>query len=111
MSVQSIKWGRIFALALIGFFVASCDGSDGKTGAAGPAGPPGSPGPTGPTGPGGGTSGIPVSSAERIIVDITNVVVPAGGGAPTVSLRLSNDLDQGLSDDRFKLAHVGDRHI
>jgi OmcA/MtrC family decaheme c-type cytochrome len=40
---------------------------------------------------------VPVESAEKINVSILSVDVPAGGGAPTVELRLSNDLGFGLS--------------
>ena len=60
-------------------------------GAQGPAGPAGPPGPQGPT------SGIPVSSAEKLNVEITGVAVPSGGGAPVVDLSLTNDLGQGLT--------------
>ncbi len=44
-----------------------------------------------------GSSTVPVESAEKINVSILSVDVPAGGGAPTVELRLSNDLGFGLS--------------
>jgi len=40
---------------------------------------------------------VPLTSAEKINVEITGVSVPAGGGAPTVSLSLTNDLGQGLT--------------
>ena len=53
---------------------------DNHAGTAGPVGSSGPPGPTGPPGTSG--SGIPVSSAEKINVEITNVAVPVGGGAP-----------------------------
>ncbi len=79
---------------MAGILVAACDGS---TGPAGPAGPAGSDGPPGPPGPPAAGSGIPVTSAEKINVNITDVSVPPGGGAPTVSLTLTNDLNQGLS--------------
>jgi hypothetical protein len=39
---------------------------------------------------------LPISSAERINIDVTSIAVPSGGGAPTVSLTLTNDLQQGL---------------
>ena len=85
--------GRVVALMLLGFLIAGCEGGDGAAGTPGAAGPPGPPGPPGPsTG-----SGIPVSSAEKINVAITSVAVPAGGGAPTVTLALTNDLNQGLT--------------
>lgn len=85
--------GRVSALVFLGLLFAGCSGGDGAAGspgAGGPAGPPGPPGPS--TG-----SGIPVTSAEKINVQITGVSVPAGGGAPTVSLALTNDLGQGLT--------------
>ena len=50
------------------------------------------------------TSGIlighryPVDSAEKINVEVQSVAIPAGGGAPTVTLRLTDDLDFGLKD-------------
>jgi OmcA/MtrC family decaheme c-type cytochrome len=52
-----------------------------------------------------------VSSADKIDVTINGVTVPAGGGAPTVSLTLTNDLGQGLrdlaaSDIRFVIAQL-----
>lgn len=86
---------RIFSLMLIGLFLAACSGGDdGSPGADGNAGPPGPPGPPGPsTG-----SGIPIDSAEKINIAVANVDVPAGGGAPTVFLTLTNDLQQGLKD-------------
>jgi len=89
---------RIISLMLLGLVLAACsggdngkDGTDGTAGPAGPAGPPGQPGPS--TG-----SGIPIDSAELIYIAVTNVDVPAGGGAPTISLTLTNDLEQGLRD-------------
>lgn len=87
--------GRLLGLALLAMFVVACDGSKGAEGPAGPAGPTGSPGPIGPPGPSGG--GVPVTSAEKINVEISSVSVPAGGGAPTVFLTLTNDLGQGLT--------------
>ena len=90
-----VNLGRVAALFLIALFAAGCDGSDGAAGPTGTTGPAGPPGPEGPPGSTGGS--VPVSSAEKINVQVTNVSVPAGGGAPTVSVLLSNDLDQGLS--------------
>ncbi|MCH7538598.1 MAG: hypothetical protein IID57_12165, partial [Proteobacteria bacterium] len=108
MNRNNRLWARIAALSLFIVFFAGCgsDGSDGAAGAAGPAGPPGPPGP-----PGSGGGGIPVSSAEKINVEITTVSVPAGGGAPTVQLTLRNDLNQGLvglpaTNIRFVIAQL-----
>jgi OmcA/MtrC family decaheme c-type cytochrome len=80
------------------------DGADGADGAQGPAGPPG------PAGPSTG-SGVPVDSAETINIAITSIAVPAGGGAPTVSLTLTDDLNFGLvglpaGDIRFTISQL-----
>jgi OmcA/MtrC family decaheme c-type cytochrome len=87
--------------------IAGCSGDDGKNGAAGPTGPSGPPGPPGTDG---GTA-LPVDSAAVINVAVTDVAVPAGGGAPVVSLTLTNDLGLGLKglpagDLRFTLAQL-----
>jgi OmcA/MtrC family decaheme c-type cytochrome len=87
--------------------IAGCSGDNGKDGAAGPTGPGGPPGPPGTN----GGSALPVDSAAVINVETTNVDVPAGGGAPTVYLTLTNDLGLGLkglpaSDLRFTLAQL-----
>lgn len=84
----------IITLCVAGFLVFGCDGSDGQAGPQGAAGPPG---PTGGPGPVGSSGGVPVSSAEKINVEITSMSVPAGGGAPTASVTLTNDLEQGLN--------------
>ena len=96
---------RAAGLMLLGFFIAACSGGDdGSDGAAGPAGPPGG------SGPSGGTA-EPVDSADIINIAVTAVDVPAGGGAPTVSLALTNDLGIGLTgmpanEIRFILAQL-----
>ena len=95
MGRQNRLWRCLAVLLAMSFFFIGCDSGDGAagvTGAAGPAGPPGPPGPPGSSG-----GGIPVTSAEKINVIISGVSVPAGGGAPTVSLTLTNDLNQGLT--------------
>lgn len=83
----------LVALVVLSFLV-GCSGDDGGAGPSGPQGPSGD---AGPTGSSGASGAVPVSSAERIEVEITDVSVPAGGGAPIVSLSLTNDLNQGLS--------------
>ncbi|HSD69109.1 MAG TPA: OmcA/MtrC family decaheme c-type cytochrome, partial [Woeseiaceae bacterium] len=83
----------VIAIILIGLAAAGCSGSDGADGAPGDQGPPGDPGDPGPPGPSGA---VPVTSAEKINVEVLDVDVPAGGGAPTVSISLTNDLEQGL---------------
>jgi OmcA/MtrC family decaheme c-type cytochrome len=99
--------GRIASLILIGFFIAGCEGSDGAAGADGAAGPAGPPGPAGPsTG-----SGVPVDSAENINIAITSIAVPAGGGAPTLAITLTDDLNFGLvglpaGDIRFTISQL-----
>ncbi len=99
-------WLAVLAAALM---LVGCEGDDGATGAQGPAGPAGPPGPPGP--PGGSGGGIPVDSADKINIQIGSVTVPAGGGAPTVELTLTNDLDQGLvglpaGDIRFMISQL-----
>ena len=83
---------RIASLFVLAFSLAACsggdDGRDGQDGDPGASGPPGSPGPEGPSG---GTA-VPISSAERINIAVSDVAIPAGGGAPTVSVTLTNDL-------------------
>jgi OmcA/MtrC family decaheme c-type cytochrome len=83
---------RIASLVLFGLFLAGCEGNDGAPGAAGPAGPAGPPGQPGPSTGG----GVPVDSAERINIAVTAIDVPDGSSRPTVSLTLTNDLNQGL---------------
>ena len=83
---------RIASLILFGLFLAGCEGNDGADGADGEPGPVGPPGPPGPSTGG----GVPVDSAELINIAVTDIDVPDGGGKPTVSLTLTNDLNQGL---------------
>ncbi len=106
MAILTNRAVHILSLMLLGLSLAACS-SDGADGAAGPGGPAG---PSGPPGPSTG-SGIPVDSADRINIAVTGIVVPAGGGAPTVSLKLTNDLNQGLNglpaaDIRFTLSQL-----
>jgi len=98
---------RIAALLMLGMSLAACS-SDGKKGDPGPAGPAGPPGPPGPSGP---TSSVPIGSTDLINIEVTSVAVPAGGGAPTAQLTLTNDLTQGLfglsaGEIRFTLAQL-----
>jgi OmcA/MtrC family decaheme c-type cytochrome len=107
MASNSRKIRRIAVIAMCGLLFAGCAGDDGKAGAPGTAGPPGPPGPPGPS-----TGGaVPIDSADMINIAVTNVDVPAGGGAPTVFLTLTNDLGQGLTglpagDIRFVLSQL-----
>jgi len=99
--------GRIASLLLLGLVLAGCEGSDGAAGADGATGAAGPPGPPGPsTG-----NGVPIDSTDKINIAITNINVPAGGGAPTLLLTLTNDLTQGLTglpagDIRFTLSQL-----
>ena len=101
---------------LVGLLLASallfaCDGS---TGPAGPAGPPGAAGPPGTPGtPGtpGSAGAISWTAADKINVDVQSLTVPAGGGAPTVTISLTDDVGFGLKDMpasalRFTLAQL-----
>ena len=108
MSSYKNSSGSIAALMFLGFFLASCsggsDGTDGAAGGTGPAGPPGPPGPS-------AGNGVPIDSADMINIAVSSVDVPAGGGAPTVFLALTNDLEQGLTglpagDIRFVLSQL-----
>jgi OmcA/MtrC family decaheme c-type cytochrome len=104
MASFMIRASRIASLILFGLFLAACEGNDGAPGAEGPAGPPGPPGPS-------AGGGVPVDSADRINIAVTGIDVPDGGGAPTVSLTLTNDLNQGLfglpaGDIRFVLSQL-----
>lgn len=102
---------RMVGILIVSSLLFACEGDDGAAGPAGPAGTAGPPGPPGPPGSGGGTSGVPISSAEKINIEVTGVTVPSGGGAPTVELKLTNDLTQGLfglpaGDLRFVLSQL-----
>lgn len=85
--------GRIAACFLAALLCSGCDGSDG---AAGPAGAAGAPGTTGVQGPA-TSKGVPVTSAAKINAQITGISVPAGGGAPSVALLLTDDSGNGLT--------------
>jgi OmcA/MtrC family decaheme c-type cytochrome len=91
------SFARVATIMFLGFALTACSGDNGSAGAAGAAGPAGSTGPAGPPGSSTG-SGIPIDSATKINIAVTSVDVPAGGGAPTVYLALTNDLEQGLKD-------------
>ncbi len=93
MGRRGFALSRLGLLCLVTAFIWGCSGDDG---APGPAGPPGQSGPPGPPGPPGSSGGVPVDSADRINIEVTNVTVPEGGGAPVVDVKLTNDLTQGL---------------
>ena len=87
--------GNLAALLLSSALLFACSGDTGPAGPAGGQGTAGPPGPGGPPGPT-GASTVPVESVEKINVSIENVTIPTGGGAPTVVMRLTNDLGFGL---------------
>ena len=108
MSVWGRATARLGGILLLSAFIWGCSGSDGSQGPAGPGGPAGPPGPPGPPGPSGG---VPIDSADVLNIEVTSVTIPAGGGAPTVELNLTNDLTQGLvglpaGDIRFVLSQL-----
>ena len=108
MSVWGRATARLGGILLLSAFIWGCSGSDGSQGPAGPDGPSGPPGPPGPPGPSGG---VPIDSADVLNIEVTSVTIPAGGGAPTVELNLTNDLTQGLvglpaGDIRFVLSQL-----
>ena len=89
---------RLAGIMLASALLFACDGSTGPAGPAGPpgtGGTPGTPGPSGPPGPSTGNA-LPYDSATKINVEIQALAVPAGGGAPTLTMRLSDDLGFGL---------------
>ena len=90
-------FARIFGLLVASTLLFACDGSTGPQGPPGPSGDTGAPGTPGQPGdPGPSGTAVSWDTAERIFVEIQSVSVPDGGGAPTVTMRLSNDLDFGL---------------
>ncbi|WP_405242803.1 OmcA/MtrC family decaheme c-type cytochrome [Lentisalinibacter salinarum] len=101
---------RLAVILFSAFLMWGCEGDDGAPGPQGPQGEPGTSGPPGPSAPPSSNT-VPVDSAERINIEVTEVTVPAGGGAPTVELRLTDDLTRGLTglpagDIRFVLAQL-----
>ncbi|HKL63865.1 MAG TPA: hypothetical protein VJ883_10890, partial [Woeseiaceae bacterium] len=101
---------RLAVILFSTFLIWGCEGDDGSPGPQGPQGEPGVPGPPGPPAPPSSNT-VPVDSAERINIEVTNVTVPSGGGAPTVDVRLTDDLTRGLvglpaGDIRFALAQL-----
>jgi OmcA/MtrC family decaheme c-type cytochrome len=91
------RFVRFAGMLLASLLLFACDGSTGPAGPAGEPGADGPSGPTGPSGPPGSGAAIPWDSVERINVEIQSVTIPDGGGAPTVSLRLTDDLGFGLA--------------
>ncbi len=87
---------RILAILFAAALLVACEGDSGSTGATGATGEQGPPGPQGPQGDP-GTSTVPVDTAESINVSFDSITVPPGGGAPTVVVRLTNDVGWGLT--------------
>lgn len=101
---------KLAAVLLSSALLFACSGDTGPAGAAGDTGADGPPGPPGPPGPS-GSSIVAIETAETINVSYDSVMVPAGGGAPTVVVRLTNDLGFGLTglpaaNLRFTLAQL-----
>jgi OmcA/MtrC family decaheme c-type cytochrome len=97
------RYGQVVSLVLAGLLLAACEGDDGAPGADGPVGPAGPPGPS--TG-----GGVPVDSAERINIAVTGIDFTTNP-EPTISLTLTNDLNQGLvglpaGDIRFTFSQL-----
>ena len=87
---------RHATLLAVSALLIACSGDTGPAGPAGPAGTAGPPGPGGPPGPS-GTTTVPIETVDQIFVSVQNVAIPAGGGAPTVTLSLQNDVGFGLT--------------
>lgn len=87
---------NLAALLLTSALLFACSGDTGPAGAAGDSGAAGPPGPEGPPGPSGSAT-VPIESVEKINVSYDSVTVPAGGGAPTVVMRLQDDLGFGIT--------------
>ncbi len=87
---------KILAILFAAALLVACEGDSGSTGATGATGEQGPPGPQGPQGDP-GTSTVPVDTAESINVSFDSITVPPGGGAPTVVVRLTNDVGWGLT--------------
>ncbi len=107
MNKNRLMVQRFATMLLSGFLLAACSG--GGEGPQGPAGPDGSQGSPGPTGPAGTYSGIPVTSADKINVSWSDFSL--NGESLTVTVVLTNDLDQGLAglpaaNIRFALAQL-----
>ena len=87
---------NLAALLLSSTLLFACSGDTGPAGPAGGSGPAGPPGPTGPTGQPGNTT-VPIDSVVKIKVSIESLTGADSGGAPTVTLRLSDDLGFGIT--------------
>ncbi len=111
MSDRGARRIRLAVIMLAAALLWGCEGDDGSQGPPGPRGDQGDRGDPGDPGPTGSGGGVPVESAEKINIEVTSVTVPAGGGAPVVELKLTNDLTQGLkglpaNEIRFLLAQL-----
>jgi len=85
----------LFATALL----FACSGDTGPIGPAGATGSPGSTGTPGPSGPTGGTVSaiVPIQSVEKINVSFDSVTIEAGGQAPAIVMRLTDDFGFGIT--------------
>jgi len=101
---------KLAAILLSSSLLFACSGDTGPAGAPGASGGTGQIGPAGPPGPS-GNAAVPIQSVDNINVSYDSVTVPAGGGAPTVIVRLTDDLGFGLTglpaaNLRFTLAQL-----
>ncbi len=96
MNRRNCKRSSTIAMLAASALLFACSGDTGPQGPAGPTGPTGDTGPPGPPGSSGATT-VPISDADKINVSVVSVAVPSGGGAPTVTLRLTNDVGFGLT--------------
>ncbi len=87
---------KAIVVVIASAFLFACSGDTGPEGPAGPPGTAGPPGPSGSPGPS-GTATVPIDTVEEVFVTVENVAIPSGGGAPTVMLKLQNDVGFGLT--------------
>ena len=89
---------KITTLLFVSALLFACSGDTGPTGPAGAAGTPGPTGPTGNTGSTGGTVStvVPIETVDKINVTFDSVTIGAGGQAPVVVMRLTDDFGFGI---------------
>lgn len=90
---------RVLTLLFATALLFACSGDTGPTGPAGATGTPGSTGSPGPSGPTGGTVSalVPIQSVEKINVAFDSVTIAAGGQAPEIVMRLTDDFGYGIT--------------
>ena len=90
---------RVLSLLYASAFLFAWTGDTGPIGPAGATGTPGSTGDPGPTGSTGGTVSalVPIQSVEKINVAFDSVTIAAGGQAPEIVMRLTDDFGFGIT--------------